>query len=76
MFEGNEYAYRVFISYSHSETDRDTVAKLAKHLHDVNVLPVWDRHNLGGGRFDDSIRKRIGHPLPGLPLDSASFLLY
>jgi hypothetical protein len=57
MFAYNDYPYRVFLSYARD--DAQDARRLHDRLRELHLHPFWDKHNPGGWRFLDEIKKRI-----------------
>jgi TIR domain len=60
------YPFRVFLSYAHA--DRAKIEHMDTILHDMGLLPVWDKNVAAGTAFDDEIRRRIAHAHAFMPL--------
>lgn len=65
------YPFRIFLSYAHADTKQ--VESIGGLLHNMGLIPVWDRDISGGTPFDDEIRRRIAQAhifMPVLTLNS------
>ncbi|WP_287152964.1 toll/interleukin-1 receptor domain-containing protein [Candidatus Solincola tengchongensis] len=62
--------YRVFISYSHE--DSDLVELIVSILNEIGLRPLWDRNFAYGRGFPEQIRKCIAHAHVFLPLITES----
>lgn len=59
MSDKPEFKYRAFISYSHD--DLGIVRKLAEHLRETGVFPMWDQNFVYGCGFHEQIKTFIAH---------------
>jgi hypothetical protein len=59
MISQNDYRYRVFLSYA--QEDEKAASQLVKWLLELNLQPIWARHNPAGWPFVDEIKKQIDH---------------
>jgi hypothetical protein len=60
------YHFRIFLSYAHE--DREKVERIGLLLHDMGLVPVWDKNIAAGTAFDDGIRRRIAQAHVFMPL--------
>jgi hypothetical protein len=59
MTSQDDYRYRVFLSYA--QEDEKAAAQVVKWLLQLNLQPIWARHNPAGWPFLDEIKKQIDH---------------